>query len=240
MQAVEDLGQRQRPHPRRGQLDRQRHTVQARADLAHRCGIVISEGEIGAGMAGPVGEQLDRLVGQRQRGHPPAHLTSDPDRLTAGRQQGQPRRPTEQRDDQLGAGIQQMLAVVQHHQHLTVANKPQQAVHGGAARLIGQPQRTRHRHRHQLGVGDRRQIHVPHPVGKIAGHSGRDLDRQPGFAHPARTGQRHHPVLRQQLPQLGQLCVAAHETGQLHRKISCRQSFRRAQRWKLVDQIGMA
>ena len=125
MQAVKDLGQRQRPHPRRGQLDRQRHPIEARANLGHRRGIVIGDGEPGPGMAGPVGEQLDGFIGQRQRRHPPAHLTRHADRLTARREQRQPRRPTQQSDDQLGAGIEQMFAVVQHHQHLTVANKPQ-------------------------------------------------------------------------------------------------------------------
>ena len=40
-------------------------------------------------------------------------------------------------DDQRRACIQQMLAVVQHHQHLTVGDKPGERVHRGAARLIG-------------------------------------------------------------------------------------------------------
>jgi hypothetical protein len=64
MQAVEDLGQRQRTHPRRGQLDGQRHPVEARADLAHGRGIVVADRETGPGTAGPVGEQFDRFVGQ--------------------------------------------------------------------------------------------------------------------------------------------------------------------------------
>ena len=98
-------------------------------------------------MAGPIGEQLNRLVGQRQRRHPPTQLTGHPDRLTAGRKQCQPRRGTQQSDDQLGARIQQMLAVIEHHQHLTVANKPQQGVHRGAAGLIRQPECAGHRDR---------------------------------------------------------------------------------------------
>ena len=36
MQAVEDFGQRQGTHPRGGELDRQRQTVEARADFGHR------------------------------------------------------------------------------------------------------------------------------------------------------------------------------------------------------------
>ena len=39
----------------------------------------------------------------------------------------------------VGAGIQQMLAVVQHHQQLPVADELQQAFLRGAARLVRQP-----------------------------------------------------------------------------------------------------
>jgi hypothetical protein len=60
------------------------------------------------------------------------------------------------------------------------------------------------------------------------------------FAHPARTGQRHHPVLGQQLPQLDPLRVAAHETGKLHRKILRHNHVGCAQRRELVDKVGMA
>ena len=55
-------------------------------------------------------------------------------------------------------------------------------------------------------IGARSTYHTPSPNSPAS--CGRDLDRQPGFAHPARAGQRHHPVLSQQLPQLGQLRVA--------------------------------
>lgn len=133
-----------------------------------------------------------------------------------------------------------MLAVVQHHQHLTVADEPQHVVRRGAARLIGQPQGTCHRQRHQLGVGDRRQVDVPHTVGVRVRHLGRDLDRQPRFAGPARAGQRHHPVIGQQLAQLCPLRVATHKTGQLHRKTSGRNGGRDSQGRELVDQIGVA
>jgi len=56
MQSVNDLGQRQHPHPRRRQLDRQRQTIQASTDLAHRRDIVIVDSEIGPSMASTVGE----------------------------------------------------------------------------------------------------------------------------------------------------------------------------------------
>ena len=87
-------------------------------------------------------------------------------------------------------------------------------------------------------IGARSTYHTPSPNSPAS--CGRDLDRQPGFAHPARTGQRHQPVLRQQLAHLGQLRVAANETGQLHRKMLGDNRFGYAQRRELVDQVGMA
>ena len=70
-------------------------------------------------------------------------------------------------------------------------------------------------------IGARSTYHTPSP--NSARHCGRDLDRQPGFAHPARTGQVTTRFCASSSPQLGQLRVAAHETGQLHRKISVQQ-----------------
>ena len=140
MQAVDDLGQRQRAHPRRRQLDRQRHPVQAPTDLGHGGGVVVGDGEVGPGQSGAVGEQLDGVVGQRQRGHLPHRFARHAERLAARGEHGQPRRGTEQGDDQLRARLEQVLAVVQHQQHLAVTKVPQQGVHRRATRLIGQPQ----------------------------------------------------------------------------------------------------
>ena len=64
MQALEDFGQRQRPHTGRRQLDRQRQTVQARTNLAHRRAVVVGDDEFGPSMASAVGEQFKGLIGQ--------------------------------------------------------------------------------------------------------------------------------------------------------------------------------
>ena len=66
MQALENLGQRQGAHPRGGQLDRQRQPIEARADFGHDCGVVVGDDEFRPSMASPIGEQIDRFVGQRQ------------------------------------------------------------------------------------------------------------------------------------------------------------------------------
>ena len=195
MQAVADLDQRQDAHPRRRQLDRQRHAVEAPADLRRGGGVLIGEAEIGPDLARAVGEQLDRLVGQRQRRHPPTHLATNPDRLTARRHKAHRRAAAQQGNNQRGTCVQQMLTVVQHQQHPTVADKPQQRVHRGAARLVGQAQRADHRDRHDIGIGDRRQIDQPHPAGESTGDLGRQLHRQARFTDTACAGERHEPVV---------------------------------------------
>ena len=92
--------ERQRPDSRRGEFDGQRHAVEPATDLGHRLGVVVGDAEFGLGPAGAVAEQLDRLVGQRQRRHPPGHLAGDADRLATGRQQRQRGARAQQAGDQ--------------------------------------------------------------------------------------------------------------------------------------------
>lgn len=158
MQAVHDLLQRQRPNTRRSKLDRQRHAVQAPADLLSQREIVVADTEVGAGVAGAVSEQLDGLVGHGQRRHPPAQLAGHPQRLTAGGQDRQPRARRQQRDHYGPAGVEQMLAIIKQQQRFALAEESDQQVHGGAARLIGQTQRACDGHRCDGRVGDRSQV----------------------------------------------------------------------------------
>jgi 3-ketosteroid 9alpha-monooxygenase subunit A len=67
----DDPNKMARPHPCRRKLNGQRHAVEAAADLRHGGSVVVGDGEIGPCEAGAVGEQLDGLIGQRQRRHLP-------------------------------------------------------------------------------------------------------------------------------------------------------------------------
>jgi hypothetical protein len=62
VQAAHDLVKRECSHACRGQFDRQRHAIEAPADLGHRGRVVVGDGELRSGAASPVTEQLDRLV----------------------------------------------------------------------------------------------------------------------------------------------------------------------------------
>ena len=133
-----------------------------------------------------------------------------------------------------------MLTVVEHHEHPTVGDETGEGVHRGAARLIGQAQRAGDRDRHHTGMGDRRKVHVPHTVTELRRDARRDLNGETGLAGAAGTGQRHQPVVGQQLLHVSHLCAAAHETGELHRKMVGDNGRGYPQRRELVYKVGMA
>ena len=116
VQAVDDLVQRQRPHPRGGQFDGQRHAVESAADLGDCLDVVVGDSEVGPDPASAVGEQLDSLVGSDSDGT--CQFTS-PETMRGSRLVA--RIVTRERRravlvDQFGAGLEQVLAVVEHQQ----------------------------------------------------------------------------------------------------------------------------
>ena len=124
----------QRLHPRRGQLDRQRHPVQpGHQPRHHRAGLPVQR-EPRVGEAGSVREQRHRLrpgdigrvvrIGQAQRPQPVPGLPSRPQRLPAGRQHPHVITGGQQRGAQLSCRADHVLAVVQHQQQLLAGQHP--------------------------------------------------------------------------------------------------------------------
>ena len=58
-----------------------------------------------------------------------------------------------------------------------------------------------------------RKLDQPHPVANLALEHARRLEREPALADARRPGERHQPVLAQQLDDLGELPLAADERG---------------------------
>ena len=96
-QPLGELRRAHRPHPRRRQLERERHAVEPDADLGDRGAVVVVEHEVRLRRPGPLHEQLHRgarrrasssgsstLRRHRQRRHRPHHLGGDAERLAAG------------------------------------------------------------------------------------------------------------------------------------------------------------
>ena len=135
-QQAEAIGERRgdlldghQPHPRGGELDRQRYAVQRMADAGHGSRVVVADGEVRADLQCALDEEpdgiglrqpLDRLGhalgGQRQRRHPPARLSGDAQRGAAGGEDRHPGRAAEQGFPRGSARLQQVLAIVEDDQ----------------------------------------------------------------------------------------------------------------------------
>ena len=225
-QPAVQLGQRHRPQPGRGQLDRQRHPVQPPAHRHHQRGGLLIHGQGDAAGPGPVHQQRHRIrgpgrrrtgvagAGQRQGRHPIDGLAADAQRLAAGGQQVHPRAAPHDRLRGLGAAADQVLAVVHHDQHILQRQGVQQRLQRQLARLPGKPQRPGDGRRHRVAVGDRGQLRQPHPVPGPVQQLGRHLQPQPGLPAPAGPGQRDQARRRHQRPDLARLPVPADERRQ--------------------------
>ena len=176
-----DLLDRQRPHPRRRQLERQRDAVQPPADRGHRRRVRRRSSANPAGRAGrpldeepPLGRRpRRRTVGRPARGRSgrPARARARPSRrrcasgsrLVARRRRS--RAGAQQRLGQPRARVDQVLAVVQHQQQAPwrPARRPaSRSAAGPAARAT--PSAPRDRRRHERRVGQRRQLDQPDAV----------------------------------------------------------------------------
>ena len=205
---VQQLRHAQRLHPRRRQLDRQRHPVQPRHQPRHhRPGLPVQR-EPRISPPGPVREQRHRLRppavrrvtgrGQGQRPQPVPGLPGHRQRLPAGRQHPHIITGRQQPGAQLRGRADHVLAVIQHQQQLLPGQHPRQRLGRRHPRLLPYPQRRGHHRRDLRRVPHRRQLRQPRPVREPARHLPGHLAGQPGLPHPARPGHRHQPVLLQQ------------------------------------------
>lgn len=240
MQAADDLVKCERPYPRRGEFDGQRHAVEPTTDLGHCHGVGGGHREVRPRTSSPVAEQLDGLVSQGERRDLPTHLACHQEGFAARREDRHAGGGGQQVGDQFGTGLEEMLAVVQHEEHPTVADEMLQRIDGRATRLVGQAQRASDRDRHHGGMGDRGQVGIPDTVGITRRQFTRDLNCQTCLAGPAGTRQSHEAVIAQECADLGDLRCSSHEAGQLHRKVMDDNGFRRTQWREVVADIGMA
>ena len=154
--------------------------------------------------------------GQRQRRHPVDGLAADAQRLPAGGQQVHPRAAPHDRVRGLGAAADQVLAVIQHDQHILRGQGIQQGLQGGPARLGRRaPAPRRWPPATASSLGDRGQLHqpdpVPGPIQQLGGH----LQAQPGLAAPAGPVKVTRRAGFHQGPDLCHLPVPADERRQL-------------------------
>jgi hypothetical protein len=224
IQPIQQLRHAKRLHPRRGQLDGQRHAVKARHQPRRRRSRRIVQHEPRIYLAGAVREQGHRfgsdawVTGQGQRSQPVARLTGNSQRLPAGDQHPQVVTGSEQGGAELGSRVDDVLAVIQHQQQLLPGQHPGQHIGWRDSRLLAHSQGYGHHRRDLRRILYRRQLGRPRPVGEPARHPPGYLGGQPGLAHPARPGQRHQPVPLQQARDLAHRPVPADEARQRGRE----------------------
>ena len=100
---------------------------------------------------------------------------------------------SQQAFDHLGACINQVLAVVEHQQHLAGAQRLGQSVKQRLVCALAHPERFSHAARHQPGVDQRCQLYEPDTLRIPLHQSRRDAQRQARFAHATGTDECQQP-----------------------------------------------
>ena len=220
-QALGDLRRRQHADPRGGELDRQRHAVDAPADLGHR-GRVVRPRARSATRRAPARSANSRTASAAsQRGHAPVDLARR--RAAArgswpGSQAGQgaagprpARRARRSGARSCRARAAGPVADVRRH-HLL-----------GPAAPSGSPPRCSRAHRmgHQRLVGrGRRARRARRPPASRGASAVAASQRQPRLAAAARTGEGEQPVAAGEADDVAQLALAPDEAGQLERQVA--------------------
>ena len=246
LQALEDRLGLEQLHPRRGQLDRQRHAVEAGADAGDGRSVVVRDGEPGLDRHGPGDEQLDRLVlgdrlrrarplvgpqvellelGQReeverdrQAGNRVLLLPGDPQRGPARGDDRDVRARAEEIPDD-GRAVDDLLEVVEDEQDPARSDPLGQQLERRPSAGLDEPDRPGDDRRDEGRISNGLERHEPQPVRVAFGNIGGELEREAGLARPAGAGQREQPRRLEQAAGLGQLRLAPDEARQLRRKV---------------------
>ena len=123
---------------------------------------------------------------------------------------------------QVRHGIEEVLDVIEHQQHLPVAQPGAQCRGRVAASRFLQPDRPGDGGEHQRGIAERRQLNPNHPIRVEIRHRAGHVEREAGFAHPARADQgQQSPVgMGEQVPHHARLALATDEGRWLTRQLN--------------------
>ena len=169
--AQQRLG-RERPHPRRRELDRERQAVEPGADLRDGLGVLLGDPEVGRRRLGPLGEERDR-VRRPELGDAVGLLAVEAERRAAGGQQLQAGRLGQAGSTSGRRRRQHLLEVVEHEQELLVAQVLDQRLERALARLLAQAERLRDRRHDELRLPHRRELDEGSAAREPLAHAGR-------------------------------------------------------------------
>ncbi len=160
------------------QLDCQRDPIEASTDCTHGRRASRVRGKATCHRARPGDEQADGgrleqlltivrvLEGYLERRHAIQVLSRRPQRLATGRHDARVRSGTQHRFGHARCCLDHVFAIVQHEQK---AFGPERGRHPLGRRAVRQRKLERNgdSYRHQAGVGERRELYRPHPVGEV-------------------------------------------------------------------------
>jgi len=227
-----DLVARQNRRPGRRQLDPQRHPLHHAADGGRRSFLLIQQHEADPRLASALHKKLHRRVRLRLRaitrgrhGQPlndkhPFALQIQP--LARGDEQLHPGRARQDLGQQADAvRLQQMLNVIQHEQHLPVAQMLDQLIVRVSLALKRQPQAAGNGRNKKGRRRKRRQRHKADAIRKAAPVHRRRLDRQTRLADAPCADQREQPAQRvvQQPAQCCQFRLSPQQRRQIGRQV---------------------
>src|SRR5579863_7691959 len=230
-----EVGDRQRPHPDRRELDRQRYAVEPPAEPDGMRQVRRGERESADRRRGPLREQFDGVarLGDRngglrawhaQRAEPEHLLAWHVQRLPARRQDPDCASLSQHRRGELRAGGGQVLAGVEDEQQLPAAQLVKHRVEGGrvraprAAKRVGRVRSLpseAHRDRivEQFGVSEAGQLDEAAAVGAV--RAGGSAQRETGLSDTAGACDGDEPRAVEQAGQGCEFTAPAHETGDI-------------------------
>ena len=229
---VENLLHGQRPHPHRGQLDREGHPVEPPDQLGQR--VLVDRGDLERRPArgGTVDEEPDRVECISASGDPAGAgpgmgsggtvSTSSPGSARAcllvarTRTSGQ----LDSRSAVSAAAASCTCSQLSSTSSSCRSRRCATRRSGGAALGGPDPQRPDHDLGHQLGDLDGGKLRDPGAVGDPALLLRRRAQRQPGLADPTGSQQRHQPVRGHPGPHSGELVPASHEARELRGQVA--------------------
>ena len=212
--------------PSRRELQRERKTVEAAADVRDGRRVRVVESEARQHSACALHEKLHRLrlhercsrIGNGERRHEPRYLAADAERLTTRRDDAERGTCTEQRVGQHGARADQVLTVVEHEQRTAVAKRRNERfgrAPSGLVRCAGGGERGT---RDERPVRDGGELH-PRDVASEGGADALcELESEARLAAPGGAGEREQTCRREALARRHELTLAPDEAGELDRK----------------------
>ena len=113
-----------------------------------------------------------------------------------------------------------MLAVVEHHEQLPVAQISRHRLLDGARRTVLDAQDLRHRVGHQRPAGEPGELDEPHAVRRVPKQPGGGFEREAGLATAARPGKRQQAMAAGEADDLPKLALAPDEARELERQVA--------------------